>query len=620
MLEQALRQSLADALQAQVAGWGDRGSRDVLRALARELSQGEAGRGQRLGAAVIRAGLTRALAQGLAAPPECRGNARLDAAYEGLALSVLGQLEFTEASGTVIAACVPVAEQTQRLASGAVVTELVGPVARDLARVAQSLGEARARCPAAAPGLSASLASLLDELGRAPARPSLALSLRLLQQIGREQASLSASAETLGAPCTAALKAAGGVAHTGTHKLSLSGLDAVPLGDLIEAQEMATKAGEAAAAAREAQVLIGALTRGSLSREDLVRLARQIAPEQAAAVEGEAAAVRAEGSAIGEVALRSLAAAVVDGDGGAAIDPALIVEALDRRFELRGGKLSPRALLGLGDSPWMVELNGGLPRLDSGQRHVEGDARLGYEGASFGAVVQGGLRYFDLATDGVSTDNLNAYGSFNAWWRPGERRDKARFELRLTGGIQYLDTTTTATATKTRAFSFGDFDSLLIQGGFQLGIQLRPGERFALALRAGAGLQYETHDTTSVDARGVSLDSPDTTSIQASGQLRLRWRVVPAALSLRLEGDGAYFQVSRDDFSFSSDGGAQLGATLTKQFFLQGRLFVDLDLLSLGGFLPAAFVAIERTSVSGPQVTESSTVPVLGVGIVHPTF
>lgn len=520
----------------------------------------------------------------------------------------------------MVAACAPVAEQAQRLASGAALAELVGPVARDLARVAQSVGEAKARCPAAAPGLSASLASLLDELDRALARPSLALSLRLLQQMGLEQASLSASAEALGAPCAAALKVAGGVARPGTQKLSAAGLDAVPLGALLEAQELATRAGEATAAVREAQALIGALTRGALSREDLIRLARQLAPEGVSAVEGEAAAVQAEASAIGDSALRALASAVVDGEGGAAIDPALIVAALDRRFELKGGKLSPRALLGLGDSPWVVELNGGLPRLDSGQRHVAGDGRLGYEGASFGAVVQGGVRYFDLAADGVATDNLDAHGSIDAWWRPGDRRDKARLELRLTGGVQYLDTTTTATATKTRSFSFGDFDSLLIQGGLQGGLQLRPGERFALALRAGAGFQYETHDTTSVDARGVSLESPDTSSVQASGQLRLRWRVVPAALSLRLEGDGAYFRVSRDDFSFSSASGAQQEVTLTEQLFLRGRLFVDLDLLSLGGFLPAAFVAIERTSVSGPRGTESSAVPVLGLGIVHPTF
>jgi hypothetical protein len=601
-----------DALQAELATWGDRGSRDVLRALVRELGSGGSSSGQELGTAVLRAGISQAVAQVATAEPTCRGDARLDAAYEGLALSVVGQLGFTEARGTVSAACVPVAEQARRIGNAGVLAAIVGPVTRDLVALDRSLNDARTRCAAGTTGVSAGVASLIDALSRAPARPSLAQSLRLLEQIRQAKTEVTASAAALGTACTASLGAAGGLSTTGIQGLSAKGLDGVALRELVESLESGAgkasgAASEGAAAARVIRATIGALAQGGVTRETLVELARGLGPDQ-------------ETSGLAAAALRSLGSAVVEGASGPAVDPTLVAQALDRRFELKEGKLSPRDLLGLGDSPWIFELNGGIPQLGSGPTHVVGDTRLGYQGATFGVVVQGGVRYFDLSGNGVSTDNLDAHGSLDAWWRPGNKQDKARFELRLTGGVQYLDATTIDAPPGTNKLTFGDYDSLLIQGGLLVGVQLRPGERLTLGLRAGGGFQYETHDSTSVQAHQVTLDSPDTISLQGTVQLRLRWRLAPSIIALRLEGDGAYFRVSRDDFSFSSAGGVQQSLTLTEQLSLQGRMFVDLDLLSFGGFVPSVFGSLESTIVSGLQATQTTTVPIVGLGLVRPTF
>jgi hypothetical protein len=612
LLEQTLRRSLVDALQAELATWGDRGSRDVLRALVRELGAEGSRRGQELASAVLRAGISQAVAQVATAEPTCRGDSRLDAAYEGLALSVVGQLGFTEARGTVSPACVPVAARAQAIGNAGVLAAIAGPMTRDLVALDRSLSEARTRCTAGTPGVSAGATSLLDALSRAPARPSLAQSLRLLEQIRQAQAEVTASAAALGTACAASLGAAGGLSTTGIQGLSAKGLDGVALRELVESLESgaanASAAGsEGASAAREIRATIGALARGGVTRQTLAELARNLGPDQ-------------EATGLAAVALRSLESAVVDGTSGPTLDPTIVAQALDRRFELKEGKLSPRALLGLDNSLWIFELNGGIPQLGSGPTRIVGDTRLGYEGTSFGAVVQGGVRYFDLSGNGVSTENLDAHGSLDAWWRSGDSQDRARFELRLTGGVQYLDATTIDAPPGTSKLTFGDYDSMLLQGGLLLGVRLRPAERLTLALRAGGGFQYETHDSTSLQAGRITLDSPDTISLQGLAQLRLRWRLMPSILALRLEGDGAYFRVSRDDFSFSSTGGVQQSLTLTEQLSMQGRLFVDLDLLSLGGFVPSVFGSLESTIVSGLQTTQTTTVPIVGLGLGRPTF
>jgi hypothetical protein len=97
------------------------------------------------------------------------------------------------------------------------------------------------------------------------------------------------------------------------------------------------------------------------------------------------------------------------------------------------------------------------------------------------------------------------------------------------------------------------------------------------------------------------------------------WRAAPGWLGLRGRASGDYFRITRDELSFVAGATPTVTPTREQQIEAHGRLFVDLDVLSFGGFVPAAWLGADLLSIQGaPTGAASALVPVLGVGIVRP--
>ncbi len=247
----------------------------------------------------------------------------------------------------------------------------------------------------------------------------------------------------------------------------------------------------------------------------------------------------------------ALAAAVVlDATGRAALDPTLVVQALKDAYGLdEHGMPTLRSLLGFKPTPWIGDANVGVPNLASNDFRVVGDARLGYQGKLFGVVAHGGIKEFDLDQGGVVTQDSHYFGGADASFLFGGERDKLRVEARLTTLVDYVDTTVLSNSVTTGGANFQDYDSTLLRGGAALGLRIAPAERFVARVSAGAGVQFETHDTTSY-FQNNSFESVATVSGRYTGGLLAAYRFWPGVLGVRARGSLDYYHLTIDRLTY----------------------------------------------------------------------
>jgi len=267
------------------------------------------------------------------------------------------------------------------------------------------------------------------------------------------------------------------------------------------------------------------------------------------------------------------------------------------------------------ESPYVIDLSGGVPKLTTNDLRFVGDATLGYQTGRFGVVGEGGLAYFDLGSGGYSTDNTHAHGTLQGWYLTGTPASSWRLELRLRGGLDYYDATTISAPVTNQLQQFNDFDALVIRATASVGFRYHAADRFSLAVRGGGGGQYGTYDTTSVGANGILFNSPDTISERFEAHADLRWRFVPRYLAVRAVSDAAFFHLTSDALTFSAPTGGKATTTLTASTAFQaevtGRLFLDLDVARVLGFVPALWAGFDYVN----EQTGTAAVPSGGIGI-----
>ena len=277
-----------------------------------------------------------------------------------------------------------------------------------------------------------------------------------------------------------------------------------------------------------------------------------------------------------------------------------------------------RSLLGLGDSPFVFDVSGGIPKLTTNDIRFVGNATIGWQSGRFGVVGEGGLAYFDLGSNGFSSDNTHAHGTLQGWYLTGSPASTMRLELRINGGIDYYDATTISAPVTNTLQQFNDFDALVIRGTANVGFRYRAQDRFYLAVRGGGGAQYSTYDTTAVGASGIQFTSPDTYSERGEAHADFRWRFWASYLALRGVAEGAIFYLTSDSLVFSAPTGGKATTTVSAsnafQAEMSGRLFLDVDVARVLGFVPAAWVGFDYVN----EQTGTATVPSAGIGIFRP--
>lgn len=271
-------------------------------------------------------------------------------------------------------------------------------------------------------------------------------------------------------------------------------------------------------------------------------------------------------------------------------------------------------------SPWVGELNLGVPRLETGNFQFVGNARLGYVVEQFGGIGRGSLAAFDVETDTGTTETLREDGYAEGWFRFGEDGDSVRLELRASGGAALYTSTYTPSSGVANAGFFHDEDSFMVRGGALAGVVVEPDDKFVLQLRAGGGVQFETYDYLTVDPADPNLlTSTDNISGRGEGRLRARWRFLPDTLAARAEVDGSFFTITRSSFAVGQAGqGVSLEDSQLTQVEVTSRLFIDIDASALFEVRPSVFGGPDYFSQSGDVGSESTLVPVVGIGLLKP--
>jgi len=610
LVERRAKRSLADAIQSTVKAALGRDQDLALAEVVAAIAAIVATDNEHLkelggaGAAVLRGALVYRLDELLRAEGGCTATRRLDAIYEALALSVaLAPLEFPSRRGHVPAACVATARQAARTVDQAVLRALLPNNApANLERVLQALEAAKGRCAAVARDPVTRIAGA-PEVVRATTVDEAALMLR---RLGAGSAPPLAGTENppptpAERACLEALDAFRATPPGALEQLRREGLAGADL------REVASAIGESST---EAMSFIARLATGAAARSDVDTLVQSI---------GRGATT----SPIVAGVFGALPGAVVVRDGRTTIDPNKLGAAIAEQYGVDGGgALELKSLLGLGATPWLFELNGGVPEVDFSEQKVIGDASLGYATPKLGLVGRGWIDMYSLDDAKTLNDYTHGGGSVEGWWLPGEAaaNEEVKLELRLTGGFDYYDTTTVPL--KDTLNSFYDFDSRMGRGAGLIGVRRGgPNDRWTFQALVGGGAQYEDPDVTKfTNGSTFALTSQSNLTAHAASRLRVRVRVVPQILGVRLRADGAYFQITRQQLAVASTGGALTTTSSVEQqqqLEVHGRIFVDADIAALGGFVPAAFGGLDFLGISGSATSTSVAIPVLGLGVVR---
>ena len=568
LLEEKLTKAFADSLQATASAALDRAVADLARALAASaLGEGD------VGGAVVRAGLTYTLQASLPADAGCAGSTRIDALYEGLATSAaLAPLAFPAKTGKVTEACAATARRAARAADAAA---LASVVTADVRTGAASAKEAIERATTACGSKPAStIADLARELREAPPADATEAC------VAAKQALRSVDGAAL-----EALVAAG---------LGSASLDAV----------LAASAGTDAIPA-----IVARVATGHLDADTMKELARTLA----AATLPDARLLRDAVAAVPD--------AIVVRDGVATIDAAAVLGALGRRYDSdQEGKPVLRSSLLTGDSPFTFELNGGLPQVDFSDLKVVADVGGAYTLERFGVAGRGWIDTYTFDDAQTHDDYTHTGGSLEGYWLSGARADRLRWEIRGSAAFDYYDTTSYPKREALR--NFFDFDSRMGRGTALVGFRYRSeDEKLSATAGIGGGVQYEDPDTTTfTGGRTLSLTSDQNLTLQTTARANVRFRVVPRVLGVRFRADAFYFRITREElFVTGTAGAATTDARVDRQqqLELHGRLFVDADVASLAGFVPAVFGGLDYLGIEGTKTSSSRVVPIVGIGIVR---
>ena len=137
-------------------------------------------------------------------------------------------------------------------------------------------------------------------------------------------------------------------------------------------------------------------------------------------------------------------------------------------------------------------------------------------------------------------------------------------------------------------------------------------------MAADAGLQSEVYDTLTTDPAQDLLRDVAQTSLRLEGRAVVRWAVLPEQLSLRARALEARFSLTRSGLVVRQTGAVRRSDLEFVQVDVAGRLFLDVDAITVFGIVPAAFRGLDVVSVDGAAGISGTLVPMFGVGLVEP--
>ena len=367
-------------------------------------------------------------------------------------------------------------------------------------------------------------------------------------------------------------------------------------------------------------------TEAAVARAQAALQEARRAHERLARAQGSARVEAARAWLAASVAIARELAALVEGKAAPSAAPAadarqdllLRVVALENDDDVKA--LARSLLLPL--PPWtervLFDANATFPVLGK-ETLLDGDLLLGYGGDTFGVSGFGSLYHHAYDTPQGQRTVVDRYeGRAEGVWWPA-LSDDLKLELRLRGGVLLYDSGTSGRFLVGSGTVRPDETSLVGHGGASVGLRGRGGPRFAYAVSAGGGVQWE--DFSAADATGKELVLRNASPVVARGEARLRaqWNVAPSYLALRARADANLLALSTVKDTTTATATSLLtvrDVEESQRFELFTRLFVDVDALGFFGFRPSAHVGVDV--FAGDVAT--AVVPVLGGGLRRESF
>jgi hypothetical protein len=273
--------------------------------------------------------------------------------------------------------------------------------------------------------------------------------------------------------------------------------------------------------------------------------------------------------------------------------------------------------------PFIFDANVGALSYEPGDYRLAGDATLGYNGLTWGAVAHGYASDYDLSTQEQLDQTEQRGGRVDLWGATRGSDSPWRFEGRVSGGGDYHDTSSTRRTTAGTVFF--DQRSILLKGLLIAGVRHQTSTT-ALGIWAGGGPQYELYEPDTFSARsvqGITLTSDEHLAARFTGRLRGEYRIWPSYLTTRVRLDVDAYEITRQTEVITNATGSFVTTSTeaqAQQLEINARWFLDVEALRLLDFVPGAGVGFNYFFRTQAEQTESSFLPIAAVGLRREVF
>lgn len=278
-------------------------------------------------------------------------------------------------------------------------------------------------------------------------------------------------------------------------------------------------------------------------------------------------------------------------------------------------------VLGPWSDPFLFDINLVKPVVSRDNVQFGGDLAIGYVGRKFGVRVHGSYSSYNL-DDGrkLSLTNKLAGGN-DIWFAFGDA--KTRFDGRLAAELALYDTKIVDRGVGAGT-TFGSEASLDYRGSVLLGLRHEPNNRFAMAVWAGMGVQYEVHYPIEL-ATGtpvLNLAVSGAASLLLQARFRAQYQVYPGYLAARFQSDLQRYSVVSAALGLTADAtGLHLNADARRAVQLEWRtrVFFDAEVARFFGMVPGLTTGFDFIHLRD-EASVSTFVPIFGVGIRRTTM
>ena len=270
--------------------------------------------------------------------------------------------------------------------------------------------------------------------------------------------------------------------------------------------------------------------------------------------------------------------------------------------------------------PWwrcdgcIIDVNAGWPVVEADAFKLNFDGALGYAGRSFGVVARGGRSTYDSQLDRRDVLEVRTQAGLTGWYRFAPW-PTASFDV----GADVAWNQEFSEVVPYDGSGVTDETSQLVTVLGRVAGLFTPSATVRAKAALDVGVQRELYQQEIASRTGASQREDGTTTFRMHARFAGDWRFWPGVLRAGVASWFRLFDLTRERsyfiFTFGRDLAAQSTTDLATRIDAGGRLYLDLDVLSVLGVRPGIFGALEHRRSTQDGVTVSVNVPSIGLSL-----